>query len=69
MRSMLTATLIFVAAGVSAQAQMTPPSTAGTKPNIDTSKLGERKAAAAEDAATPDAPATPDTPPAAPAKQ
>jgi len=29
---MLTATLIFVAAGVSAQAQMTPPSTAGTKP-------------------------------------
>ena len=32
MRSMLTATLIFVAAGVSAQAQMTPPSTAGTKP-------------------------------------
>jgi parvulin-like peptidyl-prolyl isomerase len=44
-------------------------STAGTKPNIDTSKLGERKAAAAEDAATPDAPATPDTPPAAPAKQ
>lgn len=32
MRSMLTATLIFVAAGTSAQAQMTPPSTAGTKP-------------------------------------
>ena len=32
MRSMLTATLIFVAAGVSAQAQMTAPSTAGTKP-------------------------------------
>jgi hypothetical protein len=32
MRSMLTATLIFVAAGASAQAQMTPPSTAGTKP-------------------------------------
>ena len=32
MRSMLTATLIFVAAGTSAQAQMTPPSTAGAKP-------------------------------------
>jgi peptidoglycan hydrolase-like protein with peptidoglycan-binding domain len=32
MRSMLTATLIFVAAGASASAQMTPPSTAGTKP-------------------------------------
>src|ERR1700674_4141440 len=32
MRSMLTATLIFVAAGASAQAQLTPPSTAGTKP-------------------------------------
>jgi peptidoglycan hydrolase-like protein with peptidoglycan-binding domain len=32
MRSMLTATLIFVAAAVSAQAQMTPPATAGTKP-------------------------------------
>jgi peptidoglycan hydrolase-like protein with peptidoglycan-binding domain len=32
MRSMLTATLIFVAAGTYAQAQMTPPSTAGTKP-------------------------------------
>ena len=32
MRSMLTATLIFVAAGASAQAQMTPPSTAGTRP-------------------------------------
>ena len=32
MRSMLTATLIFVAAGTSVQAQMTPPSTAGTKP-------------------------------------
>src|SRR5664279_6373301 len=32
MRSMLTATLIFVAAGASAQAQMTPPSTAGAKP-------------------------------------
>jgi peptidoglycan hydrolase-like protein with peptidoglycan-binding domain len=29
---MLTATLIFVAAGASAQAQMTPPSTAGAKP-------------------------------------
>jgi peptidoglycan hydrolase-like protein with peptidoglycan-binding domain len=29
---MLTATLIFVAAGASAQAQMTPPSTVGTKP-------------------------------------
>lgn len=32
MRSMLTATLIFVAAGASAQAQLTPPSTAGAKP-------------------------------------
>ena len=32
MRSMLTATLIFVAAGTCAHAQMTPPSTAGTKP-------------------------------------
>src|SRR6202165_4150859 len=32
MRSMLTATLMFVAAGASAQAQMTAPSTAGTKP-------------------------------------
>jgi peptidoglycan hydrolase-like protein with peptidoglycan-binding domain len=32
MRSMLTATLIFVAMGASAQAQLTPPSTAGTKP-------------------------------------
>jgi peptidoglycan hydrolase-like protein with peptidoglycan-binding domain len=32
MRSMLTATLIFVAAGTYAQAQMTPQSTAGTKP-------------------------------------
>ena len=32
MRSMLTATLIFVAAGASASAQMTPPSPAGTKP-------------------------------------
>ena len=32
MRSMLTATLIFVAAGAFAQAQMTPPSTAGAKP-------------------------------------
>ena len=32
MRSMLTATLIFVAAGTSAQAQLTPPSTVGTKP-------------------------------------
>src|ERR1700690_697459 len=32
MRSMLTATLIFVATAVSAQAQLTPPSTAGTKP-------------------------------------
>jgi peptidoglycan hydrolase-like protein with peptidoglycan-binding domain len=29
---MLTATLMFVAAGASAQAQLTPPSTAGTKP-------------------------------------
>src|SRR5580693_4916796 len=34
MRSMLTATLIFVAAGASAQAQMTPPSTAGAKPKV-----------------------------------
>ncbi len=32
MRSTLTATLIFVATGVSAQAQLTPPSTAGAKP-------------------------------------
>src|SRR5713226_7207307 len=32
MRSMLTATLIFVALGASAQAQMTAPSTAGAKP-------------------------------------
>jgi hypothetical protein len=32
MRSMLTATLIFVAAGASAQAQLTPPPTAGVKP-------------------------------------
>ena len=32
MRSMLTATLIFVATGVTAQAQLTPPSTTGTKP-------------------------------------
>jgi peptidoglycan hydrolase-like protein with peptidoglycan-binding domain len=32
MRSMLTATLIFVAAGASASAQMTAPSTAGTRP-------------------------------------
>jgi hypothetical protein len=32
MRSMLTATLMFVAAGASAQAQMTAPSTAGSKP-------------------------------------
>src|SRR5665811_2566583 len=32
MRSMLTATLIFVAAGASASAQITAPSTAGTKP-------------------------------------
>jgi peptidoglycan hydrolase-like protein with peptidoglycan-binding domain len=32
MRSMLTATLIFVAAGASANAQMTAPSTAGAKP-------------------------------------
>src|ERR1700687_706139 len=32
MRSMLTATLIFVAAGASAQAQMTAPFTAGAKP-------------------------------------
>jgi peptidoglycan hydrolase-like protein with peptidoglycan-binding domain len=32
MRSMLTATLIFVATGATAQAQLTPPSTVGTKP-------------------------------------
>src|SRR6266446_9577367 len=32
MRSMLTATLIFVASGASAQAQVTAPSTAGAKP-------------------------------------
>jgi peptidoglycan hydrolase-like protein with peptidoglycan-binding domain len=32
MRSMLTATLMFVATGATAQAQLTPPSTAGTKP-------------------------------------
>ncbi len=32
MRSMLAATLIFMAAGTSAQAQLTPPSTAGAKP-------------------------------------
>src|SRR5216684_3845562 len=32
MRSMLTATLIFVASGASAQTQMTAPSTAGAKP-------------------------------------
>ena len=32
MRSMLTATLIFVSTGAAAQAQLTPPSTAGTKP-------------------------------------
>src|ERR1700687_899031 len=32
MRSMLTATLIFVAAGASASAQVTAPSTAGSKP-------------------------------------
>src|ERR1700729_2072842 len=32
MRSMLAATLIFVATGASAQAQLTPPTTAGTKP-------------------------------------
>jgi peptidoglycan hydrolase-like protein with peptidoglycan-binding domain len=32
MRSMLAATLIFVVTGASAQAQMTPPSTPGTKP-------------------------------------
>ena len=32
MRSMLTATLIFVAAAASAQAQIRPPSTAGAKP-------------------------------------
>jgi peptidoglycan hydrolase-like protein with peptidoglycan-binding domain len=36
MRSMLTATLIFMAMGVSAQAQMTPPSTAGAKPKAVT---------------------------------
>jgi len=34
MRSMLTATLIFVAAGGFAQAQLTPPSTAGAKPKV-----------------------------------
>src|ERR1700722_246300 len=34
MRSMLTATLMFVAAGASAQAQMTPPSPAGAKPKV-----------------------------------
>jgi parvulin-like peptidyl-prolyl isomerase len=47
-------------------------STQGTKPNIDTSRLGERKAKEADDAAPPDtpaAPATPATPAAAPAKQ
>ncbi|HZE53049.1 MAG TPA: serine protease [Bradyrhizobium sp.] len=32
MRSMLTATLIFMATGAAAQAQLTPPSTAGAKP-------------------------------------
>src|SRR5258707_6283970 len=32
MRSVITATLIFAAAGASAQAQLTAPSTAGTKP-------------------------------------
>ena len=32
MRSMLTATLIFVATGAAAQAQLTPPSTAGARP-------------------------------------
>ena len=32
MRSMLTATLIFVATGISAQAQLPPPSTLGAKP-------------------------------------
>src|SRR5271155_3437796 len=32
MRSMLTATLIFMAMGASAQAQLPPPPTAGTKP-------------------------------------
>src|ERR1700722_14428761 len=32
MRSMLTATLIFMAMGASAQAQLTPPSTDGAKP-------------------------------------
>ncbi len=32
MRSLLTATLMFVAMGASAQAQMTPPATAGAKP-------------------------------------
>src|ERR1700736_2164569 len=37
MRSMLTATLMFVAVGASAQAQMTPPSTAGAKPKQVTS--------------------------------
>jgi len=47
--------------------------TAGTKPNIDTTRLGERKAKAADDADTPDTsapatPAAPNTPAAAPAK-
>src|SRR5258708_20323638 len=32
MRSVITATLIFVATGASAQAQLTAPSTVGTKP-------------------------------------
>jgi peptidoglycan hydrolase-like protein with peptidoglycan-binding domain len=36
MRSMLTATLIFMAAGTSANAQMTAPSTVGTKPKTVT---------------------------------
>src|ERR1700738_3053185 len=36
MRSMLTATLIFVAAGTSAEAQMTAPTTAGAKPKTVT---------------------------------
>ena len=36
MRSMLTATLIFMTAGASANAQMTAPSTVGTKPKTVT---------------------------------
>ncbi len=43
-------------------------STSGTRPNIDTSKLGEA-AKPAEEPATPDAPASPEAPAATPAKQ